>query len=477
MSDVRVKYIGAVSRFSEIGITGQQQVWRSGQAGFVPDRHAAALVGSGLFEFADPQKTQVPLTQRTGITGAAKWFGSCVNNYTAGQPTVNGSSYRATYGLTVVAEAPFYAIQLVYVNNVNNALSGMKALVGVTETIDTSVSGSRCKPVINGTTYGQLAPAGSVNGFRPVTWGGAATLSVPASVTSTQIVASDVIPAESVARADVPGALPAAVVRLDHDPSTGGNFPFMTVPVSMRTPNAANRGRVIQAFNIGFDGVANPNQNVNLATDMHQMFVIFHYAVPSLTVAVAGDSISQNDSLVADKFPSWGWRGCADASSPKRPVNYVNLGCSSKGSPEFWMRTQELVAAGVVPDVLVIAPASVNDGYTQANLARTFSDHKARAMEILRFARAKGIPHVCFIPLMPSNALNSVQDGYRKDYNAFLREIPGVQVLNFNALGDGATPERWVPGLNYNSDGIHPNELAIETVMAPALTSYLLSLP
>lgn len=52
MSNVRVKYIGTADRFSEVSITGQQQVWQKGEAGFVSDMNAALLVASGQYALA-----------------------------------------------------------------------------------------------------------------------------------------------------------------------------------------------------------------------------------------------------------------------------------------------------------------------------------------------------------------------------------------------------------------------------------------
>lgn len=411
--------------------------------------------------------------QVSSIKGAQKWFGNTIGGLTFGTLPANGSAYRATSGLLMVAEGPFYALQLVVVNQVNNPITGLRAIAGVTESIDTSVANNRCKPVIGGVAYGAMAPAGSINGFYPLTWGGQATPTIPASVTSAQFAVSDICAMNSVPRADVPGALPAAVIRIDQIPATGGNYSFVLTAAGMRTPNAANRGRVVQTFNTGADAVTNPNVNLNLSGDTPLIFPIFHYAAPSLTVAVCGDSTEQNDSLVTDVFTSWGYRGCADASSPKRPVNYLNMGASSKGAAEYWARLQELVAAGVTIDTLVISPASVNDGYTIGTITRLFSDAKSRAMEIVRFCRANGINNLIWIPLLPFNSNTSAQDAVRLEFNNWLTTIPNTTTLSFPGLGNGANPERWVSAMNFNNDGIHPSELAIETVMAPALTAAL----
>ena len=54
MSDsVAVRYIGAEERFSEVAITGQQQVWSRGQSSQVSHANADLLLATGLFEFAD----------------------------------------------------------------------------------------------------------------------------------------------------------------------------------------------------------------------------------------------------------------------------------------------------------------------------------------------------------------------------------------------------------------------------------------
>lgn len=46
---VRVEYIGAVQNFSEVTITGNQQVWRIGSSAFVETGRASQLVASGKF--------------------------------------------------------------------------------------------------------------------------------------------------------------------------------------------------------------------------------------------------------------------------------------------------------------------------------------------------------------------------------------------------------------------------------------------
>lgn len=413
---------------------------------------------------------------KAGISfaGAQKWFGSQKDNLTVG---VNGSPFGSTGGQLMLAEAPFVAVQLCVVNLAPNAVTGISSVVGVTETIDTTVAANLFKPVIGGVTYGNLAAAGSINGFRPVTWnGGAATVDLASGATVAQYALSDIIPLTSVPRADVVGALPAYISRTYHDGVNNGAHSFALSYAANRVPTPANRGRVLLNGWSGSNAVATLTTNVGLSTDMIMVFPIFHYATPALNVLAAGDSTYQNEGIVADHMTSWGWRGCADASSQNRPVNFLNFGCSGKASAEYWARAKEVINAGLVPDVLVIPPASVNDGWVIGNLERQFADAKARAYEIVRFVQSKGIRHLCFTPIMPYNSNTAAQDAYRVSWNIWLKSFAqavGAGVLDFSAMGNGATPERWVPEYNYGADGIHPNELAIDTVMAPALTAYL----
>ncbi|MCY0854356.1 SGNH/GDSL hydrolase family protein [Cupriavidus sp. D39] len=364
-------------------------------------------------------------------------------------------------------------------NRAGNAINNCTALVGVTETAATDTTNNTAQVVIGGIPYPQLAPAGSIAGWRPVTWGGASSVNIPSAASASQYAVSDWIPLSSIPRADG-GTRPLIMVRTQHDGSVDGNFAFLGGPglTNNRTPSSANRGRFTQ-FTGSTTGVSNPAAVGSLTGNSFEVFPVFRYRAAALSVMVSGDSTEQNDALVAAGFTSWGYRGCADVSTQSRPINYLNCGCSGKNSNEYWARTQELISAGVVPNVLVIGPASVNDVYS--NLDRSFESHRARALEIIEFCNSKGINYLCFIPLLPFNSNNAQQDGYRVAFNSYLQTLaaanPGCSALTFPGLGDGAMPERWVPANNYGGDGTHPTEGAIDTIMAPSLAGYLRSIP
>ncbi len=111
----------------------------------------------------------------------SRFFGCSGTNgllQTSGQ-----SSTSWTMSVKMEVEAPFYAVQLMRVNRSGlNSLNGDKALVGVTESNDiTALNGLTATqniavPIIRvagtPTAYGQIAPAGTLNGFFNVTWPG-----------------------------------------------------------------------------------------------------------------------------------------------------------------------------------------------------------------------------------------------------------------------------------------------------------------
>ena len=78
---VRVEYIGAVQNFSEVTITGNQQVWRIGSSAFVETGRASQLVASGKFRSLANDPAMLPANQaKVGATPS----GEGVVNVTAG---------------------------------------------------------------------------------------------------------------------------------------------------------------------------------------------------------------------------------------------------------------------------------------------------------------------------------------------------------------------------------------------------------
>lgn len=410
----------------------------------------------------------------TKFLGAAK--GGVAVNVSTGL-----SSSVFSLGAKIAVEGDFVGVRVVIINRAANALNNNRVIIGVTETGAIDTNANRESVVIGGTAYAQLAPANTVNGFFPVTFAGAATVSLAAATTAVQFAISDRIPLTSVPRADG-GTLPLIQVRMDHDGSADGSFCFFSTAAAsaMRTSTAANRGRIIQMYT-GTALAATPANVGSIGTTAFEIFVVPDYVDPAMSVMGSGDSIVDCSGLSTDIFSSWGFRACADASAAGKRVSWMNMGGSSMDAANNWARCQEIINAGIVPDVLVIQPASVNDNSgagwtTTSNLPALVQKSKARAVEIAQYASSKGIKRVVMVPLLPFNTQDATQSAARVAFNSWLSSLcaaRGLSYLSVSALGDGAAAEKWVPAYNNAADGIHPNEAAFEAVLAPALTTIL----
>ena len=74
---VRVEYIGAVQNFSEVTITGNQQVWRIGSSASVETGRASQLVASGKFRSLANDPAMLPSTQsKIGVTSSDGGIGN-----------------------------------------------------------------------------------------------------------------------------------------------------------------------------------------------------------------------------------------------------------------------------------------------------------------------------------------------------------------------------------------------------------------
>lgn len=368
-------------------------------------------------------------------------------------------------------EVPSSAVKLVAVNRAANAITGLKALVGTTETAATSSSALLGSPTINGTTYQVLQGSTDANGWRSVTWAGASSVNIAAANTAQTISVSDWAAKSTVPRADG-GSRHLALYRAFID-GTATNIAFLqTYTAALQTPSAPMRNRILQN-SAGFsDAVATPGLGMSASTTAIEIYPIYRYTVPVFSVWSVGDSISQNDGLVADKTSTWVYRACMDLSTPQKPVVFANMAGSSQTSTTYLSTARTFLAAGVpAPSALVMSPASVNDSALDANSAEVQS---ARIQEALKLCSDYKIPYLIMWPWLQSDSYNSTQDGFRTAMNAKIKAAAiaaGVIFIEFPALAQGVSPERWAT--LYRFDNLHPNELGIETVMAPALKAIL----
>ncbi|MEG1121209.1 MAG: hypothetical protein RSE62_03300 [Citrobacter sp.] len=369
-------------------------------------------------------------------------------------------------------EGHFAAIRLVVVNRGAAAMPSVSALVGVTETAEFSTSQLLSTPTINGVSYPVLSGAADTNGFKAVTWGGAPTTPVPPAPTMQKLALSDWVHKSSVPRTDG-GTRPFSIIRPYAD-GTVQPVPYMSYYTSaLQTPQPAMRGRVIQASNANADAVSIPATAMNAAALPSsilclEVFPIFRYINPVCSVWLNTDSTGAGDSLVSDRISNWLNRACYDISTMDRPVVAANLGCSGIKSTDYTAVLKEWLDAGVPPpSVLVYLPASVNDaGYDLAVQERQYS----QALAVAKLCYDYRIPHLFMYGLLPNDGLTITQDNFRKSTNRKMEALAksiGATWLDFSAVGDGASPERFRP--EYKFDALHENEAAIEAIFAPVL--------
>lgn len=404
-----------------------------------------------------------------------------------GTASNGGAIFNQSTGLSASAlticqrqemETGFTAARLMLVNRANVAMNANKALIGVTETASVSTSANMGAPVIGGVAYQAVASAGSLNGWRSVTWGGAATSNIASAAAAQTFSLSDWIPIQDIARADG-GSRPLLLWSTYHDGATQGNFSFnvytQTGADAPVVPLPAMRGRVYSAATNFGDAVADPTRTMALANTIIPCAPIVRFKRPVLSVWGIGDSTMQNNAQAPEGLSAWGMRACAEVSTESTPVVWANLGASSRNFSEFWPVVEAYLAAGVpAPSVFVVEAASVNDVGVSVTV-RTKEDQLQQASRVLSVAAQYGVPYVIFVPLMPYNSLDATKDAIRKSTNQTIMQIAedyGCQALILDDLGDSGAPQRWVPA--YTGDGLHPNPTAFDAVLAPALSAALL---
>lgn len=129
-------------------------------------------------------------------------------------PQAVAAAFTGTYSTLDTAPGEFEAVAPLLLNMDTNAVTIDKMAIAVTERTDTS----KTVPIINGVSYNVLAAAGTQNGFVPVTFSGSASVSVPASSDSGNMLGlmlADFIPLSSIPRVDDPSKFPAHITRME----------------------------------------------------------------------------------------------------------------------------------------------------------------------------------------------------------------------------------------------------------------------
>jgi hypothetical protein len=450
--------------------------WRTGENPDVPREVAERWIADGkaTYDTDGVRDSQSPVSGDTG------WRTEAMVKPFAVAPSFNKttglSGIDNTTSVKMEVEGHYSAVRFLRVNRGNQALTSGQMVAFATETMAYATSAQIATPIVNGTAYAALAGATDTKGFRAITWSGAASVpSIPSSAGGPQAVLSDWVPMTSVARANGEASgRPVLGYRIEHLGSTNGNWAYFSASANVRDPITSMRGRTIVVGRYGAGGaIADLTAAKVFVVETLNMDVvpIIRFKVPVFSVWGVGDSITAVTGTNTDVHSAWGLKACAELSTPARPVVWSNLGVAGMTSADFWVFAKYLLALGVpAPSMLVLNVASINEFSSTPNI-RQAELTRSILGEAVAVCRQYRIPHLCVWGTLPNeNITTAPYDQVRKDNNAGLAQDAAtmrVVMLDLSALGDGATPEKWVPAYRY--DPFHPNEAGQDAVFVPAV--------
>lgn len=452
----------------------------------------ARLVGLGIASFdLDGPAENVRMAQlatdagggAVGLVGLQARRSNVLSQKRVGCTVSLNSGLAYTYHLKGTCEAEFDAVQLVYYNHQTaNAVAGFTAAVAATETAATDTATNLWQPVVGGSAVNTKDSTTDAYGWRTVTWSGAsAAPSVSAAAAATPVPnvpacgvvpvvsVSDWIPLRSVPAADGSGLFYWMSRIYLNGVSNAYSFQADATRLPlMRTPTAANRGRILQVGAYVGDAIGTiGNQPATLGTTLPTVGLRFRCRKSGHTVMVVGDSITQADALVADKLSIWGARAAYDLSTPAVPVEFVNHGANSQNSTTFWLQGK-LGLTTFAPSVAIYTAWSPNDNpFTDAGVTRYLTMHMlAKAHDFVAACRAAGVVPILTTGI-PYGALSASIDAERQwlKSQVLAMEASGYCVVadTDGVISDGAVPARIKAAYDYG-DGIHENEAAIEAL-------------
>lgn len=301
--------------------------------------------------------------------------------------------------------------------------------------------------------------------------GGNAGAYVPPGLQSNLLI-SDPIPISSVARSDIPGALPAIFIRTEFDFPQGANS-----LISSWTPSGADwtngDRKWFQAGAYG-DKVTSALGRTPTATG-RRVLVGIRYLSPYkvMNVAVSGTSLTNNNTnTLARTTGGWHHKAAVALSTPTRPIEILNFGFSTQTSTQY-RENFERLCQQVAATHYLIEGASVNDMATGESAWSTASTNTNLRNVIACIQRAQRLWSAKIgiwngYPRSTNgsggvSALTVNSDARRLAYLARLETL-GYDFVDTNSLvGDDQSPQSWQTvaqgyPVDLTGDGVHPNE-------------------
>lgn len=372
----------------------------------------------------------------------------------------------------LTAEAAYIGVRLVYGSNNAVGMTGMKALVAPSASLNNDrdpVDGANAAVGWTTVTFNNggaflLPPsaAGAAVAAGAVTAG-----SGSAGTTVESHYASDWMQLQSIARNDG-GSLPLLFSRT-YFPNAAQAIGMSSPQDAWATDPAVHDGRIIQSSLQTVDGVTTP-ANFTATSKIgrwgHCLAVQFLSRYRGLSVHAIGDSIVQgagSQGNVANGFRPWGHIACKDVSQPTRPVTFANWGVSGQTTAEMLKRLASIID-NYAPDVLFVGPFTVNDAAADLTAGRGLFYMRSAIARCL----AAGVVPVLFTGI-PGSKIGTVET-QRLAFNAAVRGAAqdGVPVADFDAaLRDPAAQSQLLAAYN-SGDNVHPNDAGYAAMAAIA---------
>lgn len=422
----------------------------------------------GVIDANGVEQLLTKITKKTPVL-RRKFFGNTVSATTAS---------NTTESVKLALECDYDAIQIGFLSALATATT-WKAAIAATETAAIDTQTNMFTPVSGGVSKNSLDASTEVGGWRDVKFSGAATGDTPinGSLDLPTLLLSDWIPLSSIPRADG-GNLPLLMIKAY---ANGSITPYSFIAgvsgqhLLMAQENTTNKNRIVQIGSVAGDGVTTLATMPTALSHSFSPLLVVNYRArkKGVTVAFVGDSITENNALVTTtKFTSWGYRACALASNDSGiPVEFMNLGYSGKTQTTFLASLKNLLA--IKPDIAFFSAWSPND--PDQTTQRSYDDEAARTQDFLTFCLDNDIIPVLTTPV-PNDSASAGVDTLRRAYGAKIRSLCSdgqAYLCDFQSagMGDNANPEKWLT--QYKFDNTHPNELAIDTIMAPLAASVI----
>lgn len=422
-----------------------------------PIKHAGGLARPGDVFDGDAGLIAMGLARESLVPPPAGAAASSVSGYAARATNVGTrifcgrsggfvtSANGTTFHVLMALAAKFDAVRIIVANaDPAGAISLDKAAVSLPTAMatDSNINNS-------GATWAVL------------TFGGSAGVTIPAAPGANRrsYAMSDwLYNAQSKARIDG-GTLPLLAVRAYVSAASKG-LNIMGLPaVSVGNWRSHPSGRVWVMRKHDGDAVTTPASFTSTADINQSVIVGVQYLARGkvITVMGQGDSIMEGQGTYMNEgylLPA----AIALQSGIGIPVETAQCAWSGTTGDTFVYRTEDVLAAGIVPDVLVQAIASPN-GYTTAISMAQRDTARALLPRLLKAAADK--TRVVLVTWMPADAKPwGADDARRRELNADVKYWPGVTTCDASTALSGADDANGKTLLltGVSDDALHPND-------------------